>query len=231
MKKFILSTLISFAIAGLASAQSPKGAEQLRSTKAEKAPSAVDGKFQVLSSHIKGLGTIGKTGRYEIVSVKVRGIDSPNVTALLAYDSETDSLVTITSGVEPGLAVAIVNGGASVGSSFLFGSKLRPDRNNNSTSVNNDSSSKSNSEGSTAVSTSDSDSSSASIASVKNENSNSQTQGQTQGQVQGQSSVNNNANVNANVNVNAIKNHNKAPKQPKTPKKTKKTKKDHDHKN
>lgn len=222
MKKFILSTLISFAVAGFAAAQSPKGAEQLRSTKAEKAPSNVDGKFQILSSHIKSLGTIGKTERYEIVSAKVRGIDSPNVTALLVYDRETDTLGSIASGVEPGLGVAIVNGGASVGSSFLFGSKLRPDRNNNSTSVNNDSSSKSNSEGSTAVSTSDSDSSSASIASVKNENSNSQTQGQVQGQ--------SNANVNVNNNSSTHTHNPKAPKPPKQPK-TKKTKKDHDHKN
>lgn len=227
MKKFILSTLISFAIAGLAAAQSPKGAEQLRSTKtasAEKAPSAVDGKFQVLSSHIKSLGTIGKTDRYEIVSAKVRGIDSPNVTALLVYDRETDTLGSIASGVEPGLGVAIVNGGASVGSSFLFGSKLRPDRNNNSTSVNNDSSSKSNSEGSTAVSTaeggnavSSSVSKSDSVATVRNSNRNSNSQAQ--GQVQGQQQSNSNVNTDNDS-------HTHTPKPPKQPKKTKKGHKD-----
>lgn len=245
MKSIITSILL--AVAFTASAQSPKGAEQLRTQKAPAADkSNVDGKFPIFSSHIKSLGTIGKTDRYEIVSARIRGLDSPNVSALLVYDRDTDTIGSIASGVEPGLGVAIVNGAATVGGNFLFGSNLRPDRtsvSNNSesegssaksTSEGGNSAAISKSEGGDAVSVSssksDSDASSASIAassstsSVKNSNSNSnknsnsnhQSQGQVQGQQQGQSSVNANNN-NANTNT-------KAPKAPKT-KKPKKTKK------
>lgn len=156
MKKTILILTIILAIAGSAAAQSPKMAEQSKprpATKATNAPSAVDGKFPILSSHIKSLGTIG---HYEIASAKVRGLDTPNVTALLALDTQTGQLAVLASGNSPGLGVAIVNGASSVGGSFLFGSKLRPDR----TSVSNNSesegsSAKSTSEGGTAVSVSE----------------------------------------------------------------------------
>lgn len=193
MTKILLLIAISIALAGSATAQSPKASEQQKSKPAARAESNVDGKLSVLSSHIKSIGTIGKTSRYEIVSARIRGLDSPNISALLAYDSVTDTLAVLSSGVEPGLGVAIVNGGAQVGGSFLFGSKLRPDR----TSVSNNSesegsSAKSISEGgeatsvslseggdSNSVSVSDADatarSSSSSSATAVNSNTNSNT--------------------------------------------------------
>lgn len=156
MKKNLFILTIILAIAGPVAAQSPKMAEQQKSKPAAtvtNAPSNVDGKFTILSSHIKSLGTIG---RYEIASAKVRGLDTPNVTALLALDKETGQLAVLASGNAPGLGVAIVNGASSVGGSFVFGAKIRPDR----TSVNNNSesegsSAKSTSEGGTAVSVSE----------------------------------------------------------------------------
>jgi hypothetical protein len=192
MKRYLLLIAISVALCHSAVAQSPKGAEQLKAKPAAKTESNVDGKLSVLSSHIKSIGTIGKTDRYTIISARIRGLDSPNISALLAYDDVTDSLAVLASGVEPGLGVAIVNGGATVGGNFLFGSKLRPDR----TSVSNNSesegsSAKSTSEGGTAVSVSEggdavsvsdadakSTSSSASSSSVKNHNNNVNAQSQ-----------------------------------------------------
>lgn len=162
MKSII--TAILLAVAFTASAQSPKGAEQLRSTKAPvENNSNVDGKFTILSSHIKSLGKIGRTGRYEIVSAKLRGLDSPNVSALLAYDSENDVLAVLSSGTAPGLGVAIVNGAATVGGSYLFGSKIRPDR----TSVNND--------GGNAYAESESDASAVAVSTSTSSNTNTNT--------------------------------------------------------
>jgi hypothetical protein len=81
---------------------------------------------KLFSSYVAPLGTIGRTGRYQIVVVKVRGLDTPNVAGFLIYDSETDQLVGAQTGVAPGLGTALVNGGANVAGSYLFGSRLRP---------------------------------------------------------------------------------------------------------
>lgn len=217
MKNLLILTII-LAIAGSAAAQSPKMAEQSKPKPATRAPasapSAVDGKFPILSSHIKSLGTIG---RYEIASAKVRGLDTPNVTALLALDKETGQLAVLASGNAPGLGVAIVNGASSVGGSFVFGAKIRPDRtsvSNNSDSDSDadaDSDSYSRSEGGDAVSVSSVKNhnsvrnSNTSVNSNINANSNQQSQGQLQGQQQGQVQGQSQSN----------KNHNKTTKAPK----------------
>lgn len=213
MKKNLFILLITLALAGSAAAQSPKGAEQLRAKPAAKTESNVDGKLSVLSSHIKSLGTIG---HYEIASAKVRGLDVPNVTALLALDKETGQLAVLASGNAPGLGVAIVNGASTVGGSFVFGAKIRPDR----TSVSNNSesegsSAKSISEGGTAVSVSEggdavsvsdadakASSSSAAVAasssSAKNHNNIRNSNVNAQSQSQEQSSQNTNSRKNGN---------------------------------
>lgn len=116
----------------------PKKSHVVKSSDAETPasqamPSNVFSYQKTGQSHIKSLGQIGKTARYEIVSIKVRGLDTPNVSAFLIYDSTTDTLVGGQSAGAPGLGVAIVNGAAQVGGNFLFGANLRPDNlsNNN----------------------------------------------------------------------------------------------------
>jgi len=91
------------------------------------APSNVTSKGTVLKSGIKSLGTIGRTDRYEVVQFKVRGLDTPNLVGVFIYDSKNDEIIGQQSAAGPGIGAAIVNGGANVGASYLFGSKLRPD--------------------------------------------------------------------------------------------------------
>lgn len=134
MKNYIAVITAAFILlANGVFAQSPKGAESLRpqpvSEKVE-APSNVQGNGTLLQSGIKSLGKFGKTKRYEVVQVKVRGLDTPNVAGFLVYDEETDSVVAAQTGGAPGLGVAIVNGGSYVAGNYLFGSKLRPNNQN-----------------------------------------------------------------------------------------------------
>lgn len=89
---------------------------------------AVNGKSSFLRSHIKSVGTIGVTDRYEIVSVKIRGLDTPNVAGFFIYDRATDGIVGVQTAGAPGLGVAIVNGGSYVAGNYLFGSKLKPNK-------------------------------------------------------------------------------------------------------
>lgn len=126
-----------FLLASTSFAQTPRGAEQRPAPAAVpqvNTNSDVHGNNTVLQSHIKSLGSIGKTRRYEIVQIKIRGLDTPNMAGFLVYDSATDSIVGGSQGTAPGLGVAIVNGGAQVAGNYLFGSKLRPSQEN--TSVN-----------------------------------------------------------------------------------------------
>lgn len=138
MKKIIIISVIT------AVCQSGHTAEQLKGGKTisshpkveqpatEAVPSNVFAYHKTGQSHIKSLGQIGVTARFEIVSVKVRGFDTPNVAGFLIYDRVTDSITGVQTAGSPGLGVAIVNGGASVAGNYLFGSKLRPDKVSNS---------------------------------------------------------------------------------------------------
>jgi hypothetical protein len=147
----IVSALVLLANGVLA--QSPKGAEALASKPSNaktEVPSNVNGKNTVLQSGIKSLGTVGKSRRYEIVQVKVRGLDTPNLAGFLVYDSANDEIVGVQTSGAPGLGVALVNGGSYIAGSYLFGSKLRP---NNQNINGGDTSSTSNGGSSTAVGT------------------------------------------------------------------------------
>lgn len=195
------SIIAVLALAGvLTTSAADKGAEALTKRNAAPAPakqeSNVDGKLSILSSHIKSIGTIGKTDRYTIVSARVRGLDSPNLSALLAYDAETDSLAVLASGVEPGLGVAIVNGGASVGGSYLFGSKIRPDRTNvSNNSASEGSSAKSVSEGGEATSVSLSEGGDSNAVSVSDADATARSSSSSSA-----TAVNSNTNTNSNTN-------------------------------
>lgn len=126
MKKIssVIVLLALLATGFTASAQRvPANTAPIGKTKVE-APSAVINKGTVLKSGIKSLGTIGS---YEVVQVKVRGLDTPNLVSVLLYDSRTGDIVSQQSATGPGIGAAIVNGGANVGASYLFGSKIRPD--------------------------------------------------------------------------------------------------------
>lgn len=126
--KSVIIALALVAFAFTASAQRhPANTAPIASTKVE-APSAVKGKATVAQSHIKSLGTIGVTDRYEVVQVKVRGLDTPNIAGFVIYDRETDTISAAQTAGAPGLGVAIVNGSSYVAGNYLFGSKLKPDQ-------------------------------------------------------------------------------------------------------
>jgi hypothetical protein len=129
---------------------------------------------KLFSSYVAPLGTVGKDGRYQIVVVKVRGLDTPNIAGFLIYDAATDEIIGTQTGAAPGLGVALVNGGSSVAGSYLFGSKLRPSTDSTSTTVSNNSGSTASGGNSNARSgaTSHSGSSSTSTAAGGNSNAN-----------------------------------------------------------
>jgi hypothetical protein len=130
---FILAVLASLVFTGSSFAQKAvdNNKPMVKSKQSlTNAPSNVQGHSTILQSHIKSLGTVGRTQRYEIVQVKVRGLDTPNLAGFFVYDSTTDEIVGVQTAGAPGLGVAIVNGGSYVAGNYLFGSKLRPNNQN-----------------------------------------------------------------------------------------------------
>jgi hypothetical protein len=87
-----------------------------------------------LRSHSKQIGLIGD--RYEVHSIRIRGLDSPNLTAGAFFDRETRQLLVFGSTGAPGLGGALIGAAGEVGSSFVFGRAIRPDRTNVSNSSN-----------------------------------------------------------------------------------------------
>ena len=197
--KTTLSAVLGLVILVASASAQQKGAERLASKNFSKPTTMVpsdqasksDTKnhMTVLQSHIKSLGTIGKTDRYEVNQVKIRDLFGPQLAAVLVYDRESDTLLVVGPASAPGFGVALVNGASTVGGSFLFGSNLRPDR----TSVSNGSSSSS--EGGNA----NAKAGSSSKSSARNDNSNTSV------------NVNNNSNKNSNHNDNDVnvRNNNK----------------------
>lgn len=130
MKKISSVIVLVALLASGLSASAQRGTEANKTVTVApsvEAPSNVTSKGTVLKSGIKSLGTIGRTDRYEVVQFKVRGLDTPNLVGVFVYDSQNDEIIAQQSAAGPGIGAAIVNGGANVGASYLFGSKLRPD--------------------------------------------------------------------------------------------------------
>lgn len=186
MHKIVLAALLALATLNV-NAQHHGNA--VVGTQPAKPESGEKGKF--LQSHIKHLGNIGNTGRYQIWDAKVRGLDTPNLTALLAYDSAEDALVVIGATGAPGLGGALIGAAGEAGSSFVVGRAIRPSRtsvSNGSESSSNGGVAVSNAEGGDADADSDSGAYSSSRseadadADVRNTNTNvnSNTQSQTQ---------------------------------------------------
>lgn len=84
--------------------------------------SVLQHKSNFLSSGSKSLGIIDD--RFEIIQVKSRGLDTPNLTVVMVYDKLTQSIVSGSSATGPGLGAAMVAGGAQAGASYLH----RPDQ-------------------------------------------------------------------------------------------------------
>lgn len=215
--KNLLIAIISIVIVGGAAAQSPKASEQSKRGPVKKK----HGAGTILQSHSKQVGNIGP---YQVHSIRLRGLDSPNVTAAILFDTRNESITVIGPATGAGLGSAILGAAGNVGSSAVFGASLRPTRINENISNNSaseGSSAKSISEGgeatsvslseggdSTAVSVSDADARSSSSSKNHNKvtsqntnvNSNQQSQGQAQaqGQIQGQSNSNSNSRKNGN---------------------------------
>ena len=134
MKK-IISTLIVATLVSTNVFAQEKGATKLISKETNSCSVKnndlnVQGNSTTFQSHIKSLGTVGKTGRYSVVSVKVRGLDTPNVAGFLIYDEKTDAIIGMQTTGGNGLGGAIINGSAQAGAAYLFAEHLRPDQYN-----------------------------------------------------------------------------------------------------
>lgn len=126
---YIVVALLAM-ILGLGNSYAQKGAELLTSkpkASTEITNSVVHGNGTLLQSHIKSLGTIGKTQRYEVISARQRGLDSPNNATLFVYDNETDSLSVVASSGGAGLGGAIVQSSGYAIGQYLSFSKYKPD--------------------------------------------------------------------------------------------------------
>lgn len=148
MKNQLLILTITLAIAGHAAAQSPKASEQSKRGPVKKK----HGAGTILQSHSKQVGNIGP---FQVHSIRLRGLDSPNVTAAVLLDTRNDSITVIGPATGAGLGSAILGAAGNVGSAAVFGAALRPTRINENISNNSESegsSAKSISEGGAAVS-------------------------------------------------------------------------------
>ncbi len=181
MKLKLLSTLIALVSIVSISTAAPKGGEALTAKPApakEEAPAVVKSGNTILASHAKAIGTIGKTGRYTVVKLAARSLTDPNLTALVLYDEQTDSIIPLGTASGVGIGHTILSAGSPVAAAAL----IRPP----TTRVSNNSYSDSEADsGSVAVAKGGN---SASVSSAKNDNTsvNTAIQGQQQGQVQGQ---------------------------------------------
>src|SRR6267142_6034834 len=102
---------------------------------AQKSPGLAPGSL-ARKSGVKGSSTInsslksrGFIGPFEIISHRERGLFGPSKVETFVYDTRSQTLAVINPSSSPGVGIAIVNGGALVGASFLFGHSLRPDQN------------------------------------------------------------------------------------------------------
>jgi hypothetical protein len=155
-----LSGLVAFA-GNTVSAQETKGATalmqsvkttenvQVKNKKQDRRSFVVDGK-STINSNLKSRGFVGP---YEIVAHRERGFFGPSTVETIIFDARDGSLVIVNPSSSPGPGIAIINGGALVGASYLFGHSLKPEQttvNNGSSSQAGGSSSSSQSGGSTS---------------------------------------------------------------------------------
>lgn len=117
----------------------------------------VDGGHTAIHFSLKSRGFVGP---YEIVAHRERGLFGPSTVETYLYDRRDGSLAVVNPSSSPGVGIAIVNGGAVVGASYLFGHSIRPDQ----ATVNNGSSSSANNENSTSSSSSATGGSSTSVS-------------------------------------------------------------------
>jgi len=103
-------------------------------------------------SGMKSLGVIGKEGKYEVVSIKLRGLDTPNLTALMILDVKSEEIVYLQTVGGAGMGAAIVQSGGFVAGSYLHQAKRGADTTTTSVNVSNGSNSGSTSSANSAAS-------------------------------------------------------------------------------
>lgn len=211
MKISKLLTIIAL-LAGLAAsataADAPKGAEALVARPVEQTPaaeapvSAVKGKNTFLASGVKSLGRIGNL---EVIQIKIRGLDTPNLTVAALYDPATGSVTPLGTASGVGIGHTILSAGSAPAAAALLRPPTTRVNNNSNSESDADADSVSVSKGgnasakggnATSVSSAKNDNTSVNLNSNHNSNkntvssknnlSNSQLQGQAQGQIQGQ---------------------------------------------
>jgi hypothetical protein len=137
-----------------------KGAEKLMSKESSKQGSrpaeagtiVTPSNSTIFQSGMKSLGVIGKTGKYEVVSIKLRGLDTPNLTALMILEVETEDIVYLQTVGGAGMGAAIVQSGGFVAGSYLHQAKRGADTTTTSVNVSNGSNSGSTSSANSAAS-------------------------------------------------------------------------------
>lgn len=197
MKRFIklMGALVALAVVTFTCSLQAKGAEDLAGIKPPTNAKPPPSKAKVFRSHVKQIGNIGPA---EVYAVKVQSFHGPTLSSALLFNPKTEEFLILGTAVDNGIAKSLLGAGAQVGSAYLWGSSLRPNKqtiNNGSLSASGAVSS-SKSTGGNAVSVSDADASNRTDVDVKNDNDNTnvnantsvqgQQQGQAQGQLQGQ---------------------------------------------
>ncbi len=128
MHKIVLAALLALATVNVNAQEHHGNAVVAEKPAKEEQPSTV------LRSHVKQIGLIGD--RYEVHSIRIRGLDSPNLTAGVIFDKATGQLLVVGTAGAPGLGGALIGAAGEVGSSFVFGRAIRPDRTSVSNSSN-----------------------------------------------------------------------------------------------
>lgn len=190
MKQYIKYTAILVGLVfSISTASAQKGAERLAGAKPPTNAKPAAGNAKLFRSHVKQIGVIGPA---EVYAVKVQSFHGPTLSTALLYNTNTMEFLVLGTAVDNGIAKTLLGAGAQVGSAYLWGSSLRP----NKQTINNGSLSASGSKatGGSAVSVSDADATNTNTNTDTNTNANANTNADTntnvntstQGQAQGQ---------------------------------------------
>lgn len=187
MKQYIkyMAALVAL-VFSISTASAQKGAEQLVGVKPPTNAKPEASNAKVFRSHVKQIGVIGPA---EVYAVKVQSFHGPTLSTALLYNTNTMEFLVLGTAVDNGIAKTLLGAGAQVGSAYLWGSSLRPNKqtiNNGSLSASGSKSVSDADATNTNTNTNTDTNTNANTNADTNTNVNTSTQGQAQGQQQQQ---------------------------------------------
>lgn len=126
MKQYIkyMAALVAL-VFSISTASAQKGAEQLVGVKPPTNAKPEASNAKVFRSHVKQIGVIGPA---EVYAVKVQSFHGPTLSTALLYNTNTMEFLVLGTAVDNGIAKTLLGAGAQVGSAYLWGSSLRPNK-------------------------------------------------------------------------------------------------------